>query len=212
MFEDLSLIEIIAKGGVAVYVLLVFSVVALGVIFERSFYYARFRSAVANSLAKLKSEGLSSIGTDDTPLNNVLRAALAKKPYGKDEILRAVELALRYEQAALKGLLAVLATIGATAPFVGLFGTVIGIIRAFDDLADTSNVGVYAVADGISEALVATAAGLFVAIPAVIAYNYFSRRSARMVLTLEVSSSEFVSEIIKEEKETGEKKEVKGGL
>ena len=72
--------------------------------------------------------------------------------------------------------LSVLATIGANAPFVGLFGTVLGIIKAFHDLSKQAGMGAQTVTAGIAEALVATAVGLLVAIPAVVAFNMFQRR------------------------------------
>ena len=78
-----------------------------------------------------------------------------------------------------------LATIGANAPFVGLFGTVLGIIRAFHDLSQQGTQGSTVVSAGISEALVATAVGLFVAIPAVVGYNYFQRQVKDMLLVAE---------------------------
>jgi biopolymer transport protein ExbB/TolQ len=80
---------------------------------------------------------------------------------------------------ALQGGTTLLGTIATVAPFVGLFGTVIGVMRAFRDLASAAGAGPGVVAIGISEALVCTAAGLFVAIPAVAAYNYFNHRAAR---------------------------------
>jgi biopolymer transport protein ExbB/TolQ len=80
--------------------------------------------------------------------------------------------------------LAVLGTIANVAPFIGLFGTVIGVIRAFQAIAVKASAGPSVVASGIAEALFATAAGLFVAIPAVIAYNYFLKRSRKLSLEL----------------------------
>ncbi len=81
--------------------------------------------------------------------------------------------------------LGILATFGNNAPFIGLFGTVLGIIKAFHDLGTSKEFGVRVVMTGISEALVATAMGLFVAIPSVIAYNYFVRRVKKILLTYE---------------------------
>jgi biopolymer transport protein ExbB len=80
------------------------------------------------------------------------------------------------ERVRLERRLAFLGTLGNNAPFIGLFGTVIGIIKAFHDLSMDTSSGARVVMAGISEALVATAMGLFVAIPAVVAYNYFQRR------------------------------------
>lgn len=90
-----------------------------------------------------------------------------------------------------------LATIGSTAPFVGLFGTVVGIINAFKGISTEKSTGLGAVAGGISEALVATAIGLFVAIPAVWMYNYFVTRLKGFDVEMENSSSELVDYFLK---------------
>ena len=81
--------------------------------------------------------------------------------------------------------LGILATFGNNAPFIGLFGTVLGVIKAFYDLGVSSDFGIKVVMQGISEALVATAMGLFVAIPSVIAYNYFVRKIKTLLLIYE---------------------------
>jgi len=99
--------------------------------------------------------------------------------------------------AELKENLGVLATIGATAPFVGLFGTVIGIIHAFQKMA-TSGGGIASVSAGIAEALITTAFGLFVAIPAVWAYNYFQNRIDRFTVEMSNSGSEMAIYFLKE--------------
>jgi biopolymer transport protein ExbB len=83
--------------------------------------------------------------------------------------------------------LGILATFGNNAPFIGLFGTVLGIIKAFHSLSTSTEFGVRVVMAGISEALVATAMGLFVAIPAVIAYNYFVRKAKFLMMVYEES-------------------------
>jgi len=100
--------------------------------------------------------------------------------------------------AELKENLGVLATIGATAPFVGLFGTVIGIIHAFQKMA-TSGGGIASVSAGIAEALVTTAFGLFVAIPAVWLYNYFLQKVDRFQVEMSNSSSQLTDYFIKNE-------------
>ncbi|MEZ0323152.1 MAG: MotA/TolQ/ExbB proton channel family protein [Hydrogenothermaceae bacterium] len=81
--------------------------------------------------------------------------------------------------------LGILATFGNNAPFIGLFGTVLGVIKAFHSLGTSTEFGVRVVMTGISEALVATAMGLFVAIPSVIAYNYFVRKIKTLLLIYE---------------------------
>jgi biopolymer transport protein ExbB len=91
-----------------------------------------------------------------------------------------------------------LATIGATAPFIGLFGTVVGIINAFRGMALTGSGGIGAVSAGIAEALVTTALGLFVAIPAVWLYNYFMQKVERFQVEMTNSSSELLDFFIKQ--------------
>ena len=87
------------------------------------------------------------------------------------------EKAVEWQVSRLNKSLAALATIGSISPFVGLFGTVLGVIRAFRDLSMYAGAGPSVVANGIAEALINTAAGLFVAIPAVVAYNYFVHKA-----------------------------------
>ncbi|MGD1090836.1 MAG: MotA/TolQ/ExbB proton channel family protein [Bryobacteraceae bacterium] len=90
-----------------------------------------------------------------------------------------------------------LATVGSTAPFVGLFGTVLGIINAFKGISTEKSTGLGAVAGGISEALVTTAVGLFVAIPAVMVFNYFTNRVAAFDVEMGNSSSELIDYFLK---------------
>jgi biopolymer transport protein ExbB len=112
---------------------------------------------------------------------------------------RATALAIEEFKRGLSGL----ATIGATAPFVGLFGTTVGIINAFAGMSSGEDTGLAAVAGGISEALVATAIGLFVAIPAVMAYNYFIGRVESFVVEMDNSSSELVDYFLKRKAQSG---------
>ena len=111
---------------------------------------------------------------------------------------RALERSEAIVHAKLKRGMSVLATIGATAPFVGLFGTVIGILNAFQQIATQKTSGIGAVAGGISEALVTTAFGLLVAIPAVMAFNYFTGRIENFDVEMDNSSSELIDYFIKQ--------------
>ena len=110
---------------------------------------------------------------------------------------RALERAEAIVHAELKRGMGTLATIGSTAPFVGLFGTVVGIINAFHGIAAEKQTGLAAVAGGISEALVTTAFGLLVAVPAVWAYNAFSERVEAFDIEMDNSSSELVDYFLK---------------
>ncbi len=106
----------------------------------------------------------------------VLRHALRYQASGSDIVEKQMDVAMVSRKARMERGIVFLGTVGANAPFVGLFGTVLGVIRAFRDLSLETDAGAAAVMGGISEALVATAIGLMVAIPAVVAYNYLSRQ------------------------------------
>ena len=111
---------------------------------------------------------------------------------------RALERSEAIVHAKLKRGLGGLATIGSTAPFIGLFGTVVGILNAFQQIATQKTSGIGAVAGGISEALVTTAFGLLVAIPAVMTFNYFTGKVEAFDVEMDNSSSELVDYFIKQ--------------
>jgi len=110
-----------------------------------------------------------------------------------DGVHRAMRVALSRETEVLESRLSFLATVGSTSPYVGLFGTVWGIMNSFRSLGAMQSVSIATVAPGISEALIATAMGLFAAIPAVIAYNRFSNDSEALISRYEIFMEEFVS-------------------
>lgn len=110
-----------------------------------------------------------------------------------DAVQRAMRVAISREEERLEQHLPFLATVGSTSPYVGLFGTVWGIMNSFRGLATSQQATLAAVAPGIAEALIATAMGLFAAIPAVIAYNRFSSRSEMLLSRYETFADEFSS-------------------
>ncbi len=116
---------------------------------------------------------------------------------------RALERAAAIVHAELKRGVSTLATIGSTSPFVGLFGTVVGIINAFKGISTEKSTGLGAVAGGISEALVTTAMGLFVAIPAVWMFNYFTNKIESFDVEMDNSSSELIDYFIKRSQRVG---------
>jgi biopolymer transport protein TolQ len=121
----------------------------------------------------------------------------SKQQYGNQaerimqNVQRAMRVALAREEERLEGALAFLATVGSTSPYIGLFGTVWGIMNSFRGLAMSNQASLSVVAPGISEALIATAIGLFAAIPAVIAYNRYSAQVEVMMNRFETFSDEF---------------------
>ena len=110
---------------------------------------------------------------------------------------RAVEREMLMTVVQLKRGLAVLATVGATAPFVGLLGTTMGIVNAFTGMATSGSGGITAIAGGVAEALITTAFGLLVAIPAVWAYNYFQTKIDNLTAEMTYSSKEMIDYLIK---------------
>ena len=118
--------------------------------------------------------------------------------HARVRIARAVKREVNAENKRLSTLVPFLATVGNTAPFIGLFGTVWGIMNSFHTIGLTQSASLAAVAPGISEALIATAAGLAAAIPAVIAYNFFTQQISIIERDLEEFAPEFVAAFINE--------------
>lgn len=177
--------------------LVLLSVLSIALIFDRALFYRGARSGLAefrekirqavasgnwDSAEKAAQERLQSMPRDRADLETEMTYELLKHSRGQNgakspEVLSEVARdAVFRSRLSWDKNLAILATIGSNAPFIGLFGTVLGIIKAFHDLRQESGVGIQAVSSGISEALVATAVGILVAIPAVVAFNMFQRR------------------------------------
>ncbi len=115
-----------------------------------------------------------------------------------ESIERALRRATIYENSRMEKAVAFLATTGNTAPFIGLFGTVWGIMESFRGIGVRGSASLAVVAPGISEALIATAVGLIAAIPAVIAYNYFNSKTAELGAEMETFSADFLSLVVRQ--------------
>ena len=126
------------------------------------------------------------------PFSNVVDSGLKLYGHPEKEISNAVEREIIIETTKLERYISIVGTIGNTAVYIGLFGTVLGIIRAFHDIAIAGAGGMSIVIGGVAEALVCTATGLFVAIPAVIVFNYFIRKVEHFVNDMELCASEFI--------------------
>lgn len=174
-------------GDWVVYGLLLCSVAAVAAIIERYMLLDRerkdfdaFRHSVAgleNDLDAVEKAAKRHQGAGA----KIIAAALTQAQHGAAGVEDLLASASLSERQRLEQRLLVLGTLGANAPFVGLFGTVLGVIKAFHDLSQ-AGAGPEVVMQGLSEALVATAVGLFVAIPCVVAYNYFQKQ-VRELLT-----------------------------
>jgi biopolymer transport protein ExbB/TolQ len=158
------------------------SVASIAVILERGLYFLRRGAEIPGVVEHLKAgrlgEARAAVGDRKGLEAAVALAALDAADGGPAAVQEAVACAVAESRPAYERGLSFLGTLGNNAPFLGLFGTVVGIIRAFSDLAvgGPKGAGAAAVMSGISEALVATAVGIFVAIPAVVGFNAYMRR------------------------------------
>lgn len=195
----MTLFQLLATGGFTIIILILCSVVSLAIIVERCRYYrSRSRMARADFMAGVRRElergdptnAVRVCETTDTPFSAVAKAGLAAYGRGEKEIAGSMDRAIIIETNLLERRTAIVGTIGSTAVYIGLFGTVLGIIRAFMDISTSGTGGIAVVSKGISESLVCTAAGLVVAVPAVMAYNYFAKRVSDFVTDMELCASE----------------------
>ncbi len=178
------------------WLLVALSIVCLAVAVERGIVLAlagRDTASIDRAVARYVTEGdpaplSASLRVTETAATRVLRATLAALPHGAATVDEELTSALITERARLDRGLAILGTTGSNAPFIGLLGTVLGIVRAFHELAANTSAGNSAVMAGISEALVATAVGLFVAIPAVVLYNALQRRVKSLLAHAEAAA------------------------
>ncbi|MBI4843981.1 MAG: protein TolQ [Nitrospirae bacterium] len=182
-------------------ILLFFSVYSWAIII----YKHRFFSKVEKDSAKFYriftqgrdwesiNKGTASISM--SPIANVFRAAFSAGKRSSEDMRRSLKRAEIVEAVRLEKYLTFLATTGSTTPFIGLFGTVWGIMNSFHGIGKIGSASLAVVAPGIAEALIATAAGLVAAIPAVIAYNYFLSRANRNIIMMEDFSQELLEQI-----------------
>jgi len=187
----------IIAGGFTMVTLILMSVISIGVVLERLDFFKQIRratqtlrAAVQDAFEKKQYDAiLDHCRKSESPLAAmVLAEAASSRDAESADAERVMTLTMRGEMARLRRYLPVLATVSSIAPFVGLFGTCKGIIGAFSDISTQGMSGPNVIAAGISEALVSTATGLLVAIPALMFYNYFTKAIANLALELESSA------------------------
>lgn len=191
--------QLIKVGGFTMVVLLGASVLSIAIILERLITYRR-KSRVKRKdfMLKMRQEikkgRLAPAGeicqSTDAPFAQVVYAGLSFFDSSEKEISNNMERQIIIETTILERLTSVIGTIGSVSVYVGLFGTVLGIIRAFHDISVSGSGGISVVISGISEALACTAAGLCVAVPAVVAYNYFMKKIDDFIKDMELAASE----------------------
>ncbi len=206
MFENMNVIDFLIKGGPVFIILMLCSVFSLATIVERLIVFVkinrRFKKFTAGFRTKLVEkkfdEALDLCKKDKTVLSEIFREALEKRDRSKEVIEEAMQRKGTKLSLYLEKKLIILASAGSVTPFIGLFGTVLGIINAFKAISVAESFTPSLVTNGIAEALINTAAGLFVAIPAVIAYNFFHNRIKLMLEEIEYSSYEIIDLLTKE--------------
>ena len=203
--ETLSILQMVNQGALATYPLIAFSVLTISIVFERLWALRNLVSQtlhLSSGICPILEKGQMSEALQTarnqvtTPAGRIFTDVLARHSSDSLEYLADLTEEKRFEEVeALKGPLWVLGTAGASAPFIGLFGTVVGIIKAFHNMAVMGSGGFSVVAAGISEALVATGLGLVVAIIAVVFYNYFMTRIERIEAALTIASNRILDSI-----------------
>jgi len=177
-------IEFVRQGGPAMIALLACSIIVIAIVIERLYFFATQHGdskgllrQIGQKIAANDMDGAIAVcRANRGMLPRILEFGLLRGEKSRGDITDALSIALMENLNLLERNLGVIGTIAVIAPFVGLFGTVLGIIRAFQDIALKGNSTPAVVAAGVSEALITTAAGLFVAVVAVIFFNYFKTR------------------------------------
>ena len=192
--DNPTLFDLIAKGGYVIFILAFCSLLSVKVIIEK---YITFKGITEKIITEFMENIYNSLNANELkeaqfycktsswnwfvmkikcPLSNVVKYILENYKEPKNELEISAYNQLDKEVAKMEKGLGILATLGSISPFIGLFGTVIGIIRSFNALTVNSTSNYTMVMSGIADALIATAAGLLVAVPAVMFYNYFMKR------------------------------------
>jgi len=214
MNEPISILELVLNASIVVQlvmaILVMASLVSWVLIFQRAFLLSSVKRLATNFenefwsgqdlraiFLEIENSETEIIGIEHLFQAGFKEFTRSKQQYGNQaerimqNVQRAMRVALAREEERLEGALAFLATVGSTSPYIGLFGTVWGIMNSFRGLAMSNQASLTVVAPGISEALIATAIGLFAAIPAVIAYNRYSAQVEVMMNRFETFSDEF---------------------
>lgn len=201
MFKGNLVLDVFINGGFTIWILILCSMICSAVIIQKLIYFWNIsRDSLGPFMEKLlpeiknsNYENMLKICKDsNSPFANVAFSGIVNYNNPTEKIENAMERQITSEIKVLEKFLIVLGTIGSVAVYIGLFGTVVGIIKAFHNLSSTASGGINIVIGGIAEALVSTAAGILVAVPSVIAYNYLLKRIENFTIDMELCASAII--------------------
>ena len=208
---DQSIWDLMSHGGGAMWVVVAFSIIALAVAIERAIVLWKFSArarALGDTVTRCLSrgalaEGRSACERSKSPIADVFLVGYERLGSAKPEhVVTAVHRERLRVNQELRSRMWMLGTVGATAPFVGLFGTVVGIMHAMHGFSGDETVKFSMVSGPISDALVVTAAGILVAVEAVILFNFFSQRAGRIATEMKLLTDEFLELLLDSPGET----------
>ena len=197
------MLELFERGGIMMYPLALASLLAVALVIDMAIALRKRKIiipeilAVVKNFSSLKDMDLAKSMCDkyDSPFSNIVKLSLDYHVLSKGELREIIEDQGRQETRRLEKGLVALETIAAISPLMGLLGTVIGMVRVFEVIKDQGIGQTAALSGGISEALLTTVSGLFVGIPVLIAYYYFSSKSEDLILDIEKYSNQLIQKI-----------------
>lgn len=195
--------KLFVAGGNFMVFLLIAAIVALAIIIERAWTLAKARTntrrLIGTVITTIRSEGVTEAAQvcerTRGPIAAILHSGLLRADRGAEAVEKAIETSGTIEMAFLERGLVALSSVANVAPLLGFLGTVSGMISAFEAIANADNVNAKLVASGISEALITTASGLVVAIPASLGHSFFLSVIDRFIIEMEETSAELVEEL-----------------
>jgi biopolymer transport protein ExbB/TolQ len=198
MFEGRRFLDILNMGGGIFYVLLMASIVSIAIIcFKFVEFWIKSKTTriqfTSKIVEKIKEGELNRVidfcDSINSPMAQVAKAGIVIFKKNTGDFVESMKREILIQTVRLERFTTILGTLGSVAVYIGLFGTVMGIVKAFHDISKMNSGGISVVIGGVSEALIATAAGLFVSIPAVVAFNFFAKIIDNFVVDMECCCS-----------------------
>jgi biopolymer transport protein ExbB len=195
------MLDLLEKGGIVMGIIILLSFVATAIIIERFLYFRKIRVDEDKMIERLKAalkkgfyeEAIHICDSNPSPISNLMKVGIEHRQYSSRDIKEAIMSAANLEIPKMERFLTALGTIAHIAPLLGLLGTVTGNIEAFGVLSNFGNVGDPSVlANGISEALLTTAAGIIVSVPAITFYNFLVNKVNHIIIRMENKVNDLV--------------------